>query len=302
MAGVLLYDGDCRFCARSARWLERHATSTARVEAWQQADLAPLGLAAADCADGLQWVDHGRHVEGPEAVAAYLATSTDRWRTAGRILTAPASKRVTWPVYRWMAHRRAPASGVPVRGVADPAALAKRVRPRRPKDLAACANLLAVTFSAGQYPVSWPDAPRAWLSADEVLEAWVFERGGEVHGHIAISKVGLDTLSALRWREVTGHDPSRLAGISRFFVRPRLRGQGIGTALLDVAVAEIRARGLVPVLDLVSASTDAVRLYEDLGWRRRASYPWGDKDQDLQIYYYESPPELRRHEVATHGQ
>jgi len=166
----------------------------------------------------------------------------------------------------------------------------KGIRRRRTGDLAGCANLLAVVFSAGQYPVHWPDAPRAWLADEEVLDAWVFERGGEVHGHVAICAVGLDKLSALRWRELTGRECSELAGVTRLFVRPRMRGQGIGTVLLDLAVAEIRARGLVPVLDVVSASKDAVRLYEDLGWRRRAAYPWGDEREGLRIYYYEAPP------------
>lgn len=282
MSGVLLYDAGCRFCATSAHWLERHAESTAPVRAWQQTDLADLGLSPDDSAEGLQWVDDGRRLVGPDAVAAFLQSSTDRWRTAGRVLTSPVSQRVAWPFYRWASHHR------------DAPERPRGIRRRRPKDVPACASLLGMVFTEGQYPVHWPEAPRAWLAADEVVDAWVFERDGEIHGHIAISKVGLDTRSALRWREVTGHEPSELAGITRFFVRPRLRGQGVGTALLDVAVAEIRARGLVPVLDVVSRSRDAIQLYDDLGWRRRAEYPWGDKEEDLQIYFYESPPPVAR--------
>jgi len=146
-----------------------------------------------------------------------------------------------------------------------------------------------VVFCEGQYPVYWPDAPRAWLNDDEVLDAWVVERQGEILGHVAISKVGLDAVSALRWREVTGCEPSELAGVSRLFVRNRFRGQGLGAALLDVAVAEIRARGLIPVLDVVGASEDAIKLYEDIGWRQLAMYPWGEKAAKLRIYYYAAP-------------
>lgn len=291
MNGVLVYDGDCGFCTSSVRWLRRHASSSARVEAWQHADLAALGLSAEDCAEAVQWVDDGHRAVGPDAIAAYLQTSMQSWRTAGRVLTAPVSKHVIWPVYRWVArHRGQLPGGTPASELPRISPPIKGIRRRKPKDLGACARLLRVVFSEKQYPVRWPDAPRAWLSDEDVIDAWIVERQREILGHIAISKVGLDAVSALRWREVTGHATSDLAGVSRFFVRPRVRGQGIGAALLDVAVAEIRARGLTPVLDVVSASKDAIRLYEERGWRLLAMDPWGEKAERLELFYYASPP------------
>ncbi len=296
MNGVFLYDEECGFCTTSVRWLQRHADSAARVEAWQHADLATLGLSAEDCAEAVQWVEDGHRAVGPDALAAYLQTSTKSWRTAGRVLTAPVSKHVTWPVYRWVAHHRGPQpDGTPATELPRVSAPVKGVRRRRPKDLGACARLLRVVFSDGQYPVYWPDAPRGWLNDEDVIDAWVVERQGEILGHVAISKVGLDAVSALRWREVTGHEPSELAGVSRLFVRPRVRSQGIGAALLDVAVAEIRSRGLIPVLDVVSAGKDAITFYEHRGWRLLAMYPWGEKTDKLQIRYYGAPPEPDRH-------
>jgi predicted DCC family thiol-disulfide oxidoreductase YuxK/GNAT superfamily N-acetyltransferase len=292
MGGVFLYDGECGLCEKSARWLERHATSPARIEAWQQADLAVLGLRPEDCAEAVQWVEDGRRAVGPDAVAAYLQTSTNSWQTASRVLTAPVSKRVTWPVYRWVAHHR---DQLPVKAAPHelpPAALTiKGLRRRRARDLPACARLLRVVFTEGQYPVHWPDGPRAWLGDSAVIDAWVVERQGEILGHVAISKVGLDPLSALRWREVTGFAPTGLAAVSRLFVRPRVRGQGIGSALLDVAVAEIRTRRLLPVLEVVGTSTDAIRLVEDRGWRLRAMYPWEEQVDQLHVYYYSLPRE-----------
>ncbi|HSE08863.1 MAG TPA: GNAT family N-acetyltransferase [Nocardioidaceae bacterium] len=292
MTGVFLYDGDCGFCTTSARWLQRHATSTARVEAWQYADLAPLGLTPADCAEALMYVDDGRRVVGPDAVAALLGTGKSSWRTAGQLLAAPGSRRVAWPVYEWISHHRGHLpGGPPATELPREVSPVKGVRRRRSRDLAASARLLRVVFADGQYPVVWPEAPRSWLAGDDVIDAWVVEQQGEMLGHIAISRVGLDPVSALKWREVTGREPSELAGISRFFVRPRARGRGIGSALLEVAVAEVRARGLVPVLDVVSASRDAISLYEQKGWRMIAMYPWGDKGADLWIYFYAAPPE-----------
>jgi GNAT superfamily N-acetyltransferase/predicted DCC family thiol-disulfide oxidoreductase YuxK len=292
MDGVFLYDGDCGFCTTSARWLQRHAISDAGVVAWQHVDLAAFGLIAEECSEAVRWVADGQRAAGPDAIAAYMQTSTLSWRTGGRVLAAPLSRHVTWPVYRWVArHRGQLRGGTPASELSRVSPPLKGIRRRGPKDIGACARLLRVVSSEGQYPVYWPRAPRAWLNDEDVIDAWIVERQGEVLGHIAISKVGLDAVSALRWREITGHRPSELAGVSRLFVRPRVRGQGIGAALLDVAVAEIRARGLIPVLDVPSASQDAIRLYEDRGWRLLARYSWGEKTDKLQIYYFGSPPE-----------
>ena len=288
MGDVFLYDGDCRFCSTSARWLERHAASAARVEAWQHADLAPLGLSADDCRESVQWVHDGQRVSGPDAIAAYLRTSTQPWRATGRVLAAPPSKHLTWPVYRWMTRNRDRLpGGTPESGLPRVRTGVKGIRRRRSGDLGACARLLRVVSAEDGYPVSWPEAPRAWLT-DHVLDAWVVERQGEMLGHVAVSETAFDAVSALRWRELTGCAPHELAAVSRLFVRSRVRGQGIGAALLDVALADIRARGLLPVMEVVSASADAVALVEHQGWRLVAMYPWGERADRLQVYYYEA--------------
>jgi GNAT superfamily N-acetyltransferase len=183
-------------------------------------------------------------------------------------------------------HHGRPPAGLAVREPPRVAPPVTDIRRRRSRDLGACARLLRVVFSEGQYPVYWPDAPRAWLDDDDVLDAWVAERQGEILGHVSICRVGVDPVTALRWREVTGRQPAELAGVSRLFVRPRVQRRGIGSALLDVAVAEIRARGLVPVLEVVTSSADAIRLFEDSDWRMVALYPWGRVADRLKVYYY----------------
>ena len=285
MGGVLLFDGGCGFCTASARWLERHARSDARVQPWQRGDLAELGVSAEECAAAVQWIGNGRRASGPDALAAYLEAGTGAWRTAGRLLATPAAQQLTGPAYRRLVRHRsrlAPEdrSRPPVKGI----------RRRRPKDLPACARLLRVVYAEGQYPVYWPEAPRAWLADEEVIGAYVAERQGELLGHVAISRVGLDPVSAMRWREITGRSPSELAGVSRLFVRPRVAGAGIGSALLEVAVAEIRARGLRPVLEVVTASRDAIALYEARGWRLAGMFDWGRHSDRLRILYYTAPP------------
>jgi GNAT superfamily N-acetyltransferase len=172
-----------------------------------------------------------------------------------------------------------------------------RIRRRRPRDLGPCARLLHVVFFQDHYPAAWPEAPRAWLDDPSVLDAWVAEELGEILGHVAISRLEHDPRSAIRWREVTGHEPNELAAVSRFFVRPRVRREGIGTALLDVATAEAAAHGLMPVLDAPSPDPDRFGLLESRGWRRVDAQPFDSQALDgrslggrrLNLYRYASP-------------
>jgi GNAT superfamily N-acetyltransferase len=164
------------------------------------------------------------------------------------------------------------------------------IRPRRPKDLPACARLLRVVATEHQYPARWPDAPRSWLAGPDVLGAYVAEEYGEILGHVAIATVPRNGISRVRWQEITGQDTTRLRRISRLFVRRRVRGQHIATDLLDVAVADIRSQGLLPVLDVVSTSTDGIAFVEKRGWKLLAMDPWGSKTEHLRIHYYAAPP------------
>lgn len=164
-----------------------------------------------------------------------------------------------------------------------------QIRRRRSRDLGPCARLLHVVFYQDHYPARWPDAPRHWLAGDAVIGAWVAEELGEILGHVAISGLEEDPRSEMRWREVTGHETAQLARVSRFFVRPRVRGQGIGTALLDVASAAIAERGLMPVLEAPSPEPGRFGLLESRGWRVAAMDPLDADGERMQLYRYVSP-------------
>lgn len=159
------------------------------------------------------------------------------------------------------------------------------IRRRRANDLGACARLAVLSTACARRPSSW----RGWLDADEVVEAWVAERQGELLGHVALCEVNRDARSGMRWREVTGHPASDLLAVSRLFVRPRVRSQGLGTALLDMAVAGARARGRIPVLEAVGAGREELRLYEDQGWRPVALCPARHRSDGLDSHFYLAP-------------
>jgi GNAT superfamily N-acetyltransferase len=214
------------------------------------------------------------------------------WQRASRVLSIPAARRAGASEQRrrllQRGGRKAAGDGAPP---ASPTAGVKGLRRRRDHDLGAAARLLRVVSNEDGYPSTCPEHPRAWLADVGVLDAWVVERQGELLGHVAVSRVGTDPVSALRWREVMGRDPSDLGGVSRMYVRARVRREGIGSALLDAAVTDIRRRGLVPVLDVVSVNDAAVRLYEDRGWRLVGMFPWGDRAERQQLFYYAAPTE-----------
>jgi ribosomal protein S18 acetylase RimI-like enzyme len=185
-------------------------------------------------------------------------------------------------------------SAVPdqVRREALPAAVPKvpGLRRRRPRDLAPCARLLRVVHYESGYPVSMPEAPRSWLADTDELGSWVVERQDEILGHVALSRVGHDSVSAYRWREMTGREPSELAAVTRLFVRPRARRQGLGTALLETAVEAAHARGLTVVLQVASTQQDAIRLYQAQDWRLLSMDLWGARTERRRMHCYVAPP------------
>lgn len=184
------------------------------------------------------------------------------------------------PVHRWVTRRNGagPDAGRPS---------VKGLRRRRESDLGDAVRLLRVVHLEDGYPVEKVDA-RPWLQ-DRVLDAWVVERLGRLVGHVAVATVGTGGATGMRWREITGRSPVELAEVSRLFVRPGFRGQGLGTALLTAAEAEIRARGLRPVAEVVSASEDGIRMFEDRGWRLLAMDPWGPAGDGLVVHRYAGP-------------
>ena len=197
----------------------------------------------------------------------------------GRGSSDIVAKAWVGPVQRWLSRRRHET-------LEEPAV--KGLRRRTPRDVGACIRLLRVVHYESHYPVHWPESPRRWLTEGSI-DAWVVVREGEILGHVALSPVGVGAASRLRWREMTGHDPADLVDVTRLFVRPIARGQGIGSALLDVAAHEGRSRGLLPVLEVVSPSREKIGLLNDRGWRLLAVDPWKD-GPGFRVHCYAAPP------------
>lgn len=109
---VLLYDGDCAFCTRCARRLERIGPD-AEIVAWQLADLTELGITEEQATDAVQWVStDGTVRSGHEAIAAILTTAGPIWKIAGRVILLPGISLMAAKVYRLVADNRRRLPGI----------------------------------------------------------------------------------------------------------------------------------------------------------------------------------------------
>ncbi len=126
------------------------------------------------------------------------------------------------------------------------------LRPREERDLPPLVALLGLQQAGSGYPVRWPlpFPVEDFLVRPGELGAWVATDADRVVGHVSLLQPR-EGWEADGWGAGTGLPPERLAAVSVLFVDPRLGRRGIGTALLDRAVAAARHLGRVPVLDVV---------------------------------------------------
>ncbi|MFM9121708.1 MAG: thiol-disulfide oxidoreductase DCC family protein [Actinomycetota bacterium] len=104
---VLVWDGDCAFCARCVRFIERRIKTDARIVAHQKADLAALGLTTKQCQAALQWVGADRTIrQGSRAVAALLRSSSFAWGILGVAIDLPVVRVVSSAIYKLIANNR----------------------------------------------------------------------------------------------------------------------------------------------------------------------------------------------------
>jgi len=104
---VLVWDGDCAFCARCVSFIERRIKTDARIVAHQKADLAALGLTTEQCQAALQWVGADRTIrQGSRAVAALLRSSSLAWGILGAVIDLPVVRVVSSAIYKLIANNR----------------------------------------------------------------------------------------------------------------------------------------------------------------------------------------------------
>ena len=170
------------------------------------------------------------------------------------------------------------------------------VRPRRPDDVPALAQVLLAQQPLTRYPVRnpLPVPVEQFLHADDALAAWTAELGGRPVGHVC--RVGLprsipDADDVARTCALAhGCAVEELGWVSTLFVDPGSSGLGIGRALLGTVVTEMRGAGIRPCLEVLPVHSAALALYESEGWREvaRLRPDWlvaaaGDDAPDVRI-------------------
>ncbi|MBB4290582.1 GNAT superfamily N-acetyltransferase [Rhizobium leguminosarum] len=137
------------------------------------------------------------------------------------------------------------------------------IRQARKDDLPALVAIFAADAVGGHGDTTDPEAIQDYLGAFAVIEAspdqtlYVAECGGEVVG----------TFQTMVTTSLTGRGSSGMI-IEAVQTRADRRGQGIGAAMIEFAIAEAKGRG-VRLVQLTSNALrkDAHRFYERLGFK-----------------------------------
>jgi len=162
-------------------------------------------------------------------------------------------------------------------------------RERVDADLDACVRLARMTHELDRYLMSLPDDLRRFIEVPDALAAWVTELDGEIIGHVALRSHSSAAVLA-RASEALKVPPDRLGVIARLLVSSQHRRHGIGRSLLELACGDARARGLWPILDVVTYQHAAIALYDKCGWVRagQVTSRFGD-DVVLEEFVYLGP-------------
>jgi GNAT superfamily N-acetyltransferase len=101
-------------------------------------------------------------------------------------------------------------------------------RYRDDSDVGACVEALRAVFETSGYPTNWPNDPAGWLRPPGILRAWVAAAEKiPVAGHVIL-------MQAL--------PGERSAEVSRLFVAPAARRQGVASELLETVMRTAAAR------------------------------------------------------------
>ena len=148
------------------------------------------------------------------------------------------------------------------------------------------------------YPGVTPRGFEAFVVNPDALAAWVAVRdNGEIVGHVALHPTSSNAVMEVA-RSVTD---AEVGVVSRLFVHPAARREGVGRRLLEAASGFARTQALVPILDVSTGFAPAIGLYEAAGWTSlgQVSVTFGDIEFPEYVYIYaptsDGPAAARRH-------
>lgn len=146
------------------------------------------------------------------------------------------------------------------------------LRPRIPADLPELAQVLQGQQAETRYPFRdpLPVSLEEFLHAEDAVAAWTAEVDGRPVGHVCRTgpPFGFPAAALLNDACARAHgcEVSELGWVSTLFVGSDMRGRGVGRMLLSAVVADIRAAGLRPCLEVLPLHPAALALYHGSGW------------------------------------
>jgi GNAT superfamily N-acetyltransferase len=115
-------------------------------------------------------------------------------------------------------------------------------------------------YRTGGYPTNWPGDPAGWLTPPGTVAAWVAASDdAPVAGHVVLSQ------------PPTSPSGQAVAEVSRLFVAPAARRQGVAQALLDQTMHWAATNEQDLVLEVTDNLQAAQKLYEQAGFRHSAT-------------------------------
>ena len=108
---TLIYDMDCGFCTRSAKWIQGHwgPSDPPRLAGGQQLDdatLAAWGVTRERLAEEAVWVQGGTVLGGADAIAASMRAASGWVHLVGVLISLPGMAQLGRVVYPFVARHR----------------------------------------------------------------------------------------------------------------------------------------------------------------------------------------------------
>lgn len=166
------------------------------------------------------------------------------------------------------------------------------IRARTTADLPGLVSMLWEQQPESSYPLRnpLPIPTTAFLHADDADAAWTATIDGRPAGHVCRSTGHPDPAVERTCAEAHGCAVDELGWVSSLYVGQGARGLGLGRRLLGTVVADLRAAGRRPCLEVYPARPAAMALYVSEGWREvmRTRPEWlravrGDEGPDARV-------------------
>jgi GNAT superfamily N-acetyltransferase len=131
-----------------------------------------------------------------------------------------------------------------------------RIRNREAADIDLCVQALATVHSTSGYPTNWAADPARWLAPPGIARAWIATTNElPIAGHVILRQLPASAAG------------ERTAEVSRLFVVPAARRQGIALAMLQETIHWAATNELDLVLEVAGHLRAARALYERAGFR-----------------------------------